>query len=172
MKKKLLAFPFPLVIVIAYVFIGVLSHVWHPTWLIFLLIPAYYEIVSKLDDKKKDESSAYEILKAIPLTSIVIIVYLAIGFILRLWHPTWLLFLLIPLYYSIIPLFKSDKKSGNSGDAQNGTQNIAPNFDPNGNAGFNPNGEQNVQYNYYTAPTEQPPVSNSGESSVYQNENN
>lgn len=164
MKKKLLAFPFPLVIVITYIFIGVLSHVWHPTWLIFLLIPAYYEIVAKLDDKKKDESSAYEILKAIPITSIVIIVYLAIGFILRLWHPTWLLFLLIPLYYSIIPLFKSDKKSGNDGAAQNGTQNSAPNFDP--------NGDQNVQYNYYTAPTEQPPVSNAGESSVYQNENN
>ncbi|MGN1419832.1 MAG: hypothetical protein ACI4W6_10920, partial [Acutalibacteraceae bacterium] len=74
MKKKLLQFPFPLVITIVYIFIGVLTHKWHPTWLIFLLIPAYYELVSGIG-KINDEKSTYQILKAVPITSISIILY-------------------------------------------------------------------------------------------------
>lgn len=109
MKKKLLRFPFPLVVTIAYIFIGVLSHKWHPTWLIFLLIPAYYEVIARISDfTGNDEKSVYQSLSKVPITSIVILVYLVIGFILHLWHPAWLLFLLIPLYYAVIPLFKSD----------------------------------------------------------------
>lgn len=111
MKKKLLMFPFPLVIAIIYIFIGVLSHRWHPYWLIFLLIPAYYEIVARITSSDgDDDKSVYQILKKVPITSIVIFVYLVIGFSIHLWHPAWLLFLLIPLYYAIIPLFKSGTK--------------------------------------------------------------
>lgn len=108
MKKKLLKFPFPLLVAIAYVFIGVLSHVWHPTWLLFLLIPAYYEFALK-SGTDRTEMSTYQILKSIPFTSIIIIAYLIMGFFFKLWHPGWLIILLIPLYYAIIPMFKSDK---------------------------------------------------------------
>ena len=108
MKKKLLMFPFPLVIAIVYIFIGVLSHKWHPTWLIFLLIPAYYELVGGIG-KFSDEKTTYQILKLVPISSISIILYLIMGFFLHLWHPGWLVLLLIPLYYSIIPMFKGSK---------------------------------------------------------------
>lgn len=142
MKKKLLQFPFPLVVAIIYIFIGVLSHKWHPYWLIFLLIPAYYEIVSRMSDfSDNEEKSIYESLKKVPITSIVILVYLIIGFTIHLWHPTWLLFLLIPLYYAIIPLFKSDKKKTDS-TPQYGEQyaprneGYAPNPSNNANAGY------------------------------------
>lgn len=107
MKSKLLKFPFPLVMVIVYIFIGVLFHKWHPTWLLFLLIPAYYEIVNGIG-KINDEKTTYQILKIVPITSIAIILYLIMGFAIHLWHPGWLIFLLIPLYYAIIPLFKSN----------------------------------------------------------------
>ena len=105
MNKKLLKFSFPLVIAIIYVFIGVLFHLWHPTWMMFLLIPAYYEIVTRIG-KGSDEMSTYQILKAVPVTSVVIIVYLFMGFVLHLWHPGWLVFLIIPLYYSLLPMFR------------------------------------------------------------------
>lgn len=109
MKKKLLKFPFPLVVAIAYVFIGVLSHIWHPTWMIFLLIPAYYEFAAKFDIDRS-QMSTYQILKSVPFASIVIIAYLIMGFILHLWHPGWLIILLIPLYYACLPMFKKDSE--------------------------------------------------------------
>ncbi|MBQ8029580.1 MAG: hypothetical protein IJ262_09295 [Clostridia bacterium] len=107
MKKKLLKFPFPLIVAVAYVFIGVLGHIWHPTWLIFLLIPAYYEFVAKLD-MDRTEMSTVQVLKSIPFASITILAYLILGFFFHLWHPGWLIILLIPVYYSVIPLFKKD----------------------------------------------------------------
>lgn len=98
-------FPFPLLIAVIFVFIGVLTHVWHPTWMIFLLIPAYYGVVAFLSHK--GGSSVKETLRYFPFPTIIIVLYLCMGFFLNLWHPGWLIFLLIPLYYSIIPLFKS-----------------------------------------------------------------
>ena len=40
--RKLLKFPFFLVAIIGYLAIGFSIKLWHPTWLIFLAIPAYY----------------------------------------------------------------------------------------------------------------------------------
>lgn len=110
MKSKLLKFPFPLFVAVIYVFIGVLTHLWHPSWLIFLLIPAYYEFVLKLDQWNKDEVSTVKILKSIPFASVAILAYLIMGFLLHLWHPGWLVLLLIPLYYATIPLFEKGSK--------------------------------------------------------------
>lgn len=104
MRNKLLKFPFPLFVAIIYVFIGVLFHLWHPTWIIFLTIPAYYNIVLLMDKDGKNMTTA-QILKLVPVPSIVIIFYLILGFALHLWHPGWLVFLLIPLYYAMIPMF-------------------------------------------------------------------
>lgn len=104
MKSKLMKFPFPLIVAIAYIFIGVLAHKWHPTWVMFLAIPAYYGFVSAIGSSGEEKSTA-QILKALPFPSIVIVIYLVMGFALHLWHPGWLIFLLIPLYYALIPMF-------------------------------------------------------------------
>lgn len=105
MTEFLKKFPFPLLIAVIFVFIGVLTHVWHPTWMIFLLIPAYYGVVAFLSHK--GGSSVKETLRYFPFPTIIIVLYLCMGFFLNLWHPGWLIFLLIPLYYAMIPLFKS-----------------------------------------------------------------
>ena len=97
-------FPFPLLLAVVYVFIGVLTGAWHPMWMIFLLIPAYYGVVAFLSHK--NDGSTKEILRYFPFPSIVILLYLGMGFFLNLWHPGWLIFLLIPLYYAMLPLFK------------------------------------------------------------------
>ena len=105
MADFLKKFPFPLLIAVIFVFIGVLTGTWHPTWMIFLLIPAYYGVVAFLSHKGGD--SVKETLRYFPFPTIIIVLYLCMGFFLNLWHPGWLIFLLIPLYYAIIPMFKS-----------------------------------------------------------------
>lgn len=112
MYNFLKKFPFPLVVAISYIFIGVLGHKWHPTWMMFLLIPAYYGLVFSLG-KKQEGASTKKILKNFPFPTLVVVIYLFLGFFLNMWHPGWLVFLLIPLYYSIIPLFSGDDDKDN-----------------------------------------------------------
>lgn len=47
-------FCLPLLIVGVYCFVGMFLGIWHPTWVLFLAIPAYYGIVSAIR-KNKDE---------------------------------------------------------------------------------------------------------------------
>lgn len=107
MHDFLKKFPFPLVIVILYLGIGFLADVWHPTWMLFLLIPAYYMLVWSLG-KKGEGGTTKEVLRRFPFPVIIVIAYLVLGFVFNLWHPGWLVFLLIPLYYSLIPLVKDE----------------------------------------------------------------
>lgn len=109
MHDFLKKFPFPLVVVIVYLCIGFLAGVWHPTWLLFLLIPAYYMLVWSIGEKGKGGSTR-EVLQRFPFPVIIVIAYLVMGFAFRLWHPGWLIFLLIPLYYSLIPLIKDEEQ--------------------------------------------------------------
>lgn len=53
LSAKLLKFPFPLVAVAFYVLSGVTLHLWHPMWLVFLLIPAYYHFAIGMRAKTK-----------------------------------------------------------------------------------------------------------------------
>ncbi len=92
--KKLLKFPFFLVAIIGYLAIGFSIKVWHPTWLIFLTIPAYY--ITALAFLQKTEK---KMLLTLPVYLYAVIIFLVIGLLLNLWHPAWLIFLCIPLYY-------------------------------------------------------------------------
>ena len=44
-----------------------------------------------------------------PFPVLVVALYLLIGFSLDRWHPTWLLFLTIPLYYIIVSVITGDR---------------------------------------------------------------
>lgn len=92
--KKLLKFPFFLVAIIGYLAIGFSIKVWHPTWLIFLTIPAYY--ITALAFLQKTEK---KMLLTLPVYLYAVIIFLVIGLLLNLWHPAWLIFLCIPLHY-------------------------------------------------------------------------
>lgn len=95
--KKLLNFPFFLVAIIGYLAIGFSIKVWHPTWLIFLTIPAYY--ITALAFLQKTEK---KMLLTLPVYLYAVIIFLVIGLLLNLWHPAWLIFLCIPLYYWLV----------------------------------------------------------------------
>ena len=78
---------------------------------LLLLIPAYYMLVWSLG-KKSDGGSTQEVLRRFPFPVLIVVAYLCLGFGFHLWHPGWLVFLLIPLYYSLIPLVKDEGESG------------------------------------------------------------
>jgi len=95
--RALLRFPIPLVVVPVYLAMGFLMDLWHPGWLIFLAIPIYYQLASMAvitDIQKK--------LNRFPIAVLCVLVYLLLGFFLDAWHPGWLIFLLIPLYYVLV----------------------------------------------------------------------
>lgn len=95
--KKLLRFPFFLVALIGYLAVGFTIKLWHPTWLIFLAIPAYY--ITAVAFLQKTEK---KMLLTLPVYLYAVIIFLIIGLILNLWHPAWLVFLCIPLYYWLV----------------------------------------------------------------------
>ncbi len=92
--KKMLLFPFFLVAIAGYLAVGFMLKLWHPTWIIFITIPAYY--ITAVAFLQKTEK---KMLLVLPVYLYAIIAFLIIGFALNLWHPAWFVFLAIPLYY-------------------------------------------------------------------------
>lgn len=89
-------------ILIAYIICGTKYNLWHPLWIMFLLIPIIGSIVDCIF-KKKITAFCYPIL--------IVVIYLLLGFLKSLWHPYWFLFLTIPLFYLIFePIDKAIKK--------------------------------------------------------------
>lgn len=48
-KKALLTFPYPIFVALCYLWLGIMFHLWHPAWLIFLTIPLYYGLAIGMD---------------------------------------------------------------------------------------------------------------------------
>ena len=88
---------FPLLVIIAYVLMGVLGNLWHPGWVVFLAIPFYYLLVECVKHKSPS---------MFPIAILVVAAYLLLGFLGGKWHPYWLLFFVIPLYYATISALK------------------------------------------------------------------
>lgn len=86
-------FPFAIIICVAYIIIGALFNVWHPGWLLFLLIPLWHSFWEAV---RKENAHVF----AYPVLAVVL--YLCMGFFLHLWHPGWVVFLTIPVYYSLV----------------------------------------------------------------------
>lgn len=92
-------FPITLVVLIAYVCVGAIFNVWHPTWIAFLAIPVVTSLITAI---KRHNPNKF----AYPLLATV--VFLLLGFLRGLWHPAWVIYLTIPVYYS---LFKGTRHS-------------------------------------------------------------
>ncbi|BCR35475.1 HAAS signaling domain-containing protein [Mariniplasma anaerobium] len=77
----------PFIAVILFMVIGLSSNVYHPTWLVFLIIPMSAII---LNTGKKE--------KLIALSPfLALIFFITVGTYTKVWIPTWLIFLIIPL---------------------------------------------------------------------------
>jgi len=90
-------FPYPILIVAAYLLVGFFLGVWHPTWILFLTIPVYYEMVA-MNGAKSFKAKA----NIFPYPVLCAILFLCVGFDYGLWHPAWMVFLTIPVYYMVV----------------------------------------------------------------------
>lgn len=103
--KGMFKFPFPVVVALVYVALG-LTVGWHPAWLLFLLIPIYYHFAGACMTK-----SQRAFMMAQPVPEILLLLFLLVGFTMQKWHPAWILFLIIPVYYWLVAAYvKKPKK--------------------------------------------------------------
>ncbi len=110
--KRMFRFPYPLVIIIAYLALclglkGIMSVTpWLVFSLLFLTIPMYYMIACACR-----MTSKRTFLFLMPVPIIVITVYLFCGFVFKAWVTPLILFLVIPLYYWCVAVYaKGNKK--------------------------------------------------------------
>lgn len=90
-----------LVAIIAYLLIGFLAGIWHPSWLVFLAPLVISSFISAIGNKSANRFN-YPIF--------VVCVYILFSSLYGLWHPLWVLFITIPLYYSFINLIKKARQ--------------------------------------------------------------
>ena len=80
-------------VVIAYLLIGFfVKDGWRNYWVLFFLIPIVPTILPAIY-YRKFTIFAYPVL--------VVAVFLSIGMFMNIWHPTWVMFLTIPVYYIV-----------------------------------------------------------------------
>lgn len=76
-------------VVVAYLIMGMVFNLWHPGWIIFFLIPLFSILLSR----KKTLSLIMT--ETSPIVAIT--VYSILGHFFNLWHPGWLVFFYIPV---------------------------------------------------------------------------
>ncbi|MBQ8209294.1 MAG: helix-turn-helix transcriptional regulator [Clostridia bacterium] len=100
LSKKLLIFPFPILVTAVYIFLGFAFRLWHPMWLLFLLIPAYYHFAIGARAKTKKG-----LLLGLPVFEAALIIFLATGLYLSAWKYAWILFVLAIGYYWVVGVY-------------------------------------------------------------------
>ena len=93
MRRFYLHFPLAPLICLLYFVLGIFFGAWHPSWLLFLLIPLWYSFIEAVK-KRNANVFAYPVL--------VTLLFLCGGFFFGTWHPGWVIFLTIPLYYALV----------------------------------------------------------------------
>ncbi len=106
--SALMKFPYFIIVVILYCGLSFAFDIWHPLWIIFITIPIYYRIVTACKAKTKKA-----FLQLLPIPEICVSLYLIISFATGAWKATWLLLLVIPLYYWYVSVFVKSEKSEN-----------------------------------------------------------
>lgn len=86
---------FSLVAVITYLILGFClkgGRGWSGFWVLFILIPVVSSFV---------EFAFYKRVAAINFPCIIVVVYASIGMFFSVWHPTWVMFVSIPIFYIV-----------------------------------------------------------------------
>ncbi|MCM1533070.1 MAG: DUF1700 domain-containing protein [Corallococcus sp.] len=112
-----------LIAVLAYCVLGACFDLWHPGWLIFLLLPCVITLVQAIT-RRNYRIFAYPVLVAF--------VYLLVGFYGHKWHPTWVLFLTIPIYYVLGNFVSKNDGSSNKTGGKERNDGVQSEFSDNG----------------------------------------
>ena len=100
--SAMVKFPYFLIAVILYCGLSYAFDIWHPLWMIFLTIPIYYRIATACKAKTKKA-----FLNLLPVPEAIVLLYLVLSFSTDAWRITWILFLIIPIYYWCVSMMKS-----------------------------------------------------------------
>lgn len=143
----------PTACAVAYVCVGLFAKIWHPTWLIFFLIPIYYSLYETIEKKNmycfgfpvlavgvylllgfinpQYFRTCWVLLFSIPLYYLICLAvkrknvlwffnclvpalciagYLLLGFLGGWWHPGWVIFFVVPVYYQTVAAVKKYKE--------------------------------------------------------------
>lgn len=90
---------------VAYLILGACFNLWHPAWLVFMLLPVSVTLADSIVTK---DASHF----AFPV--VIATTYLIVGFLTNLWHPCWVIFLTIPVYYLFADAIKVYKNKSNN----------------------------------------------------------
>ena len=92
----------PLTILLVYLILGVaFPRFWAVGWIMFLFIPIIETALTALRTRNPARF-AYPVLAAA--------IYLSGGMLFYIWHPTWIIFLTIPIYYLVCDSFRQAKR--------------------------------------------------------------
>ena len=100
----LLKIPVFIIVPVIYVLLGFYLKIWHPGWLMLLLIPLYYLFCFAMSARSKKS-----LLLRMPVWLAAGLIYLAAGFLFGLWKSAWIVFLAVPLYYWIAAVTRKDR---------------------------------------------------------------
>ena len=107
-KKLMKIMPiFSIAIVVVYVLLGFAAKIWHPTWMMFLLIPLLLTVAISLLAGKTKRITALMLTSSVSL--LAVIVYLFAGLVFQMWAVAWIVFLAIPVYAYAAFLFTKNK---------------------------------------------------------------
>jgi transcriptional regulator with XRE-family HTH domain len=99
------SFPVTVFVTITYLALGIIMGLWHPWWLLFMIIPIYSGLIKMFHAKGIRKK-----LKKFPFSTICTTAFLVMGFVWELWHPGWVVFLLIPVYDSLVSSYMRSYK--------------------------------------------------------------
>lgn len=51
-KKRLVKFPYPVLVTIIYLILGFSYKLWHPGWMVYLTVPIFYYVAVRIDRNK------------------------------------------------------------------------------------------------------------------------
>ncbi|CCV64609.1 conserved hypothetical protein [Alteracholeplasma palmae J233] len=88
----------PMISILLFLILGFFFNLWHPGWIVFLLVPAMPFILGL-----KKITASYSLL--------CLIIYIVLGVVFNLWHPGWIIFLLVPILNILIPNSKVSRDS-------------------------------------------------------------
>lgn len=86
------AIPYPVVVAIAFITLGIFCNAWYWAWTLFLTVPIYYPLISAIHRRR---------LTTFPFPVFVTFIYCLFGMLFGIWHPLWLIFLTVPIYYPV-----------------------------------------------------------------------
>lgn len=103
--KKMMRFPYILVVAVVYLGVGLFFDWWHPAWAIFLTIPFYYAYGYYLlhDSIKRLKAIIY-------VTAACTFIFFGAGLAFDAWHPAWFVFIVGGLALYMLLLKEDDEE--------------------------------------------------------------